>query len=84
MQGISHPGQNDIHSGQTDIHIWHFRECLGVFNTNKKHIDNWNKSEMHSKKYLHWWYSNMLFGSYPKKQIYYGDIPEIIKQRFGI
>jgi len=70
--------------GRIDIHIWHFRECLGVFNTNKKHIDNWKKSEMHSKGYLMWWYYTMLFGSYPKKSVYYGDIPSPIKRRFEI
>ena len=67
-----------------DVHIWHLRECLGIFNTQKKHENNTNKSNMHNKEYLDWWHKSMLFGNYPKKVVYYGNIPTPIKKRFGI
>lgn len=76
--------QGNASTGKVDVHIWHLRECLGVFNTQKKHEWNTNKSQMHNKAYLDWWHKSMLFGNYPRKRVYYGNIPFPIKQKFGI
>lgn len=74
----------EIVSGGIDVHIWHFRECLGVFASEKKHENNQLKSNIHNQGYLDWWHRAMLFGYYPKKPVYYGEIPNTIKQRFQI
>lgn len=70
--------------GTAEIHMWHLRECLGVFEVQKKHDNNVKKSEIHAENYLDWWHKSMLFGNYPRKRVYYGVIPTPIKKRFGI
>lgn len=64
--------------------IWHFREASHIFDILKKHKNNWEKSNIHSKNYLLWWYYSMLFGSYPVKKTYYGELPQVIKEEFNI
>lgn len=66
------------------LHIWHFRECLGVFEYLEKNNININKSDIHTPGYLNWWYNSMLFGSYPVKRVDYGEIPFVIKKYFKI
>lgn len=66
------------------IEIWHLRECLGVFATNRKHINNSKKSNIHNPQYLYWWNMNMLMGTYPRKSVYYGNLPSVIRRYFGI
>lgn len=67
-----------------NIEIWHLREVLGIFGSNKKHLNNKAKSNIHSSKYLDWWHKAMIFGYYPKKPVYYGAIPTPIKNYFDI
>lgn len=76
--------QGSIYQGTVDIHIWHLRECQGIFETNRKY--NWNrkKSNMHSKTQLKQWQRDMLFGNYPRKRVHYDQIPTPIKHRFDI
>lgn len=82
---IEHPVlQGPSKLGMIDLHIWHLRECLGVFETQKKHENNWSKSSIHSEGYLRWWHMAMLFGGFPKKPVYYGLIPTPIKKHFRI
>lgn len=76
--------QGTRQTGTIDVHIWHLRECLGIFNIQKKHENNTNKSDIHNKEYLDWWHKSMLFGNYPRKPVYYGNIPTPIKMRFKI
>ncbi len=82
---VEHPLlQGEGQYGNISVHIWHLRECLGIFKTQEKNENNLKKSQIHNKLYLDWWYKSMLMGTYPKKQVYYGAIPTPIKQRFGI
>lgn len=76
--------QGKAQYGEITVHIWHLRECLGIFKTQEKHENNWKKSQIHTKDYLKWWQMSMLLGTYPKKPVYYGAIPTPIKKRFGI
>lgn len=81
--GAEHPVlQGSAKQGVVDIHIYHLRECLGIFSTRIKHLNNWGKSKMHTKDYLNWWNVSMLMGTYPTKPIYYGQLPSPIKQHF--
>lgn len=66
------------------VEIWHLREVLGIFGSNKKHLNNKAKSNIHSQKYLDWWHKAMIFGYYPKKPVYYGAIPTPIKNYFDL
>lgn len=84
---VEHPilqSNEQFNHGVIDIHIYHLRECLGIFETRKKHINNWKKSNIHFPDYLNWWNNSMILGNYPRKAIYYGQIPTPIKQHFNL
>ncbi|MCH7568440.1 MAG: glycosyltransferase family 2 protein [Nanoarchaeota archaeon] len=70
--------------GTVDVHIWHLRECQGIFETNRKFNWNTQKSNIHSETQLRQWNRDMLFGNYPRKRVHYDQIPTPIKQRFDI
>lgn len=67
-----------------DIHIWHLRECLGIFETQIKFESNLKKSSMHTEPQLRQWQRDMLLGNYPKKKVHYDSIPTPIKNYFKI
>ena len=88
-QEIEHPvlmGKKGIFfkSGSIDVHLWHLRETLGIFETLKKFKSNTKKSNIHTKNQLEQWNRDMLFGNYPKKRVHYDSIPEPIKREFKI
>ncbi len=70
--------------GTDSIHIWHLREAMGIFKTNKKYKNNLAKSNMHTETQLKSWNRDMILGTYPKKQVHYDSIPTPIKRGFDI
>ena len=82
---VEHPVlQGKAQTGNIDVNLWHFRECLGVFETNKKWINNMKKSNMHSEEQLRQWQRDMLFGNYPRKRVHYDQLPSAIREKFEI
>jgi len=82
---VEHPVlQGEAVKELIDIHIWHLRECLGVFATNKKFKSNLEKSNMHTEVQLRQWNRDMLFGNYPRKRVHYDSLPSAIRREFGI
>ena len=82
---VEHPVlHGSAKQGVIDLHIWHLRECLGVFETSKKFQSNMQKTNMHSESQLRQWNRDMLLGSYPTKKVHYDQLPSAIKIKFGL
>ena len=82
---VEHPVlQGKAQSGFVDVHLWHLRECLGIFETNKKWKSNMKKSNIHSETQLRQWQRDMLFGTYPRKRVHYDQLPSTIRSNFEI
>ena len=64
--------------------IWHLAYIPNLWDIKKRYDSHMRKSEMHTPEYLHNWYRQHLFGTYPKSQINLTDIPEVILNEFGI
>ena len=81
---VEHPVLQGEKQGAIQIELWHFRECLGVFQTQRKFESNMLKSNMHSELQLRQWQRDMLFGNYPRKRVHYDKLPYAIRRRFKI
>lgn len=63
--------------------LWHFRECLQLFEFEKKFQNNFEKSNMHTQEELLKWYYMMILGTYPTRKLDNVDrLPNSIKERF--
>ena len=84
---VKHMEKDDefAYIGQTScITIWHMAYIPNLWDIKKRYENHLKKSNMHSPEFLHWWYHNHIFGSYPKKEINKEDIPKVILDEFGI
>lgn len=85
---VEHPvlqAKEGVQVGRTKCTtIWHLRECLGIFETYSKYESNLIKSNMHTKEQLDKWYYLMIRGQYPKKEVGWYELPQVIRKRFKI
>ncbi len=63
--------------------IWHLAYIPSMFDIKKKYENHMEKSQVHTKDYLRWWYFAHLFGTYPRERFNIGELPEVILKEFG-
>lgn len=67
------------------ITIWHLAYALpNILSLKKRYNLHVQKSKMHSKEFLRWWYISRLEGSFPVQKIKLDELPKQIKDFFGI
>ena len=70
---------------QTDCTtIWHLAYIPNLWEMKKRYENHLKKSNMHTPQFLKEWYFSHIFGSYPRKEIKFIEIPPIILREFGI
>ena len=91
---VEHPvlqGKQEIEQMQQKIWlntrmttIWHLAYIPNLWEMKKRYENHMRKSNMHTPQFLKEWYFSHIFGSYPKKEIKFIEIPPIILREFGI
>ncbi|MCH7534179.1 MAG: glycosyltransferase [Bacteroidetes bacterium] len=64
--------------------IWHLGHAPNIFAFKDRYESNVRKSNMHTPKFLRWWYLAHLFGRYPISKVDLLDIPDTILNAFDI
>ena len=75
LQGVRNPGIIK------DVTIYHFCHAKRMMRHVKTYEKNLERSRIHTKEFLDWWYKSILLNKYPVKP-YDGDYPAPIKRRF--
>lgn len=71
--------------GNTDcVTIFHFGMAKELLEVLRKYKNNLEKSNVHSKKFLRWWYMTHILDSYPKRPVDPDLLPDVIKEKFDI
>jgi len=67
-----------------DVTIWHYGKAKAMMDLKHKYEMNIQRSTIHSKEFLSWWYNANLTGSYPVKLTNAKDHPSVVRREFYI
>jgi len=78
IQGCGMPKNID------DVTIFHYGDAKQIMNWKKKYEMNCQRSNIHSRDYLDWWFLARLNGTYPLKPFDLKQHPQVIRENFYI
>jgi len=81
IQGFSELEQGII----DDVVLWHYGKCKNMYDLKCKFEMNLQRSNMHNKTFLTWWFNSFRDGKYPVRELVsLQDHPSVIKREFYI
>jgi len=67
-----------------NILIWHLGYIPNLDYIKRRYINHLTKSPIHSRQFLDDWYKKLIFGVYPRREVYPMELPDIILKHFLI
>ena len=82
---LNYDGKLDLFYGTiTALILYHIAYVTHLLDIKRRYLNNMEKSNIHDKHFLDWWYFSHLSGEYPVKQINITALPKAIKDGFKI
>ncbi len=82
---LNYTGDYKLFYGEIDfVILYHVAYINALFDVKRRYLSNVNRSNIHDKHYLDWWYFSLLTGEYPTRHVNITTLPEPIKKAFKI